>query len=56
MPVREVSAIDAVGAWLGDVNWVHFVTIPIFTGVVGWLINWSGLIMLFSPDAPTSQS
>ena len=49
MPVREVSAIDAVGAWLGDVNWVHFVTIPIFTGVVGWLINWSGLVMLFSP-------
>ena len=24
-------------------------SIPIFTGVVGWLINWTGLIMLFSP-------
>ena len=24
-------------------------SIPVFTGVVGWLINWTGLIMLFSP-------
>ena len=38
-----------MGGWLADLNWVHFVTIPIFTGVVGWLINWSGLVMLFSP-------
>ena len=38
-----------MGGWLADVNWLHFVTIPIFTGVVGWLINWTGLIMLFSP-------
>ena len=38
-----------MGGWLDDVNWLSFVTIPIFTGVVGWLINWSGLIMLFSP-------
>ncbi|RNL65498.1 hypothetical protein EFK50_03630 [Nocardioides marmoriginsengisoli] len=22
---------------------------PLFTGVIGWLINWSGLIMLFAP-------
>jgi uncharacterized membrane protein YheB (UPF0754 family) len=29
--------------------WVHFWTIPVFTGVVGWLINWTGLIMLFNP-------
>lgn len=28
---------------------VHFVTIPIFTGVVGFLINASGLWMLFRP-------
>nr|WP_246378758.1 hypothetical protein [Nocardioides ginsengisegetis] len=32
-----------------DINWVHFATIPVFTGVIGWLINWSGLVMLFSP-------
>jgi uncharacterized membrane protein YheB (UPF0754 family) len=38
-----------MGGWLADVDWLHLVTIPIFTGVVGWLINWSGLIMLFSP-------
>src|SRR5690242_12394380 len=30
-------------------DWISFATIPIFTGVVGWLINWSGLWMLFSP-------
>ncbi|GAB3776060.1 hypothetical protein FB382_004303 [Nocardioides ginsengisegetis] len=35
--------------WLRDINWVHFATIPVFTGVIGWLINWSGLVMLFSP-------
>lgn len=35
--------------WLADVNWTHLVTIPVFTGVIGWLINWTGLIMLFHP-------
>jgi uncharacterized membrane protein YheB (UPF0754 family) len=35
--------------FLRDVNWVHFATIPVFTGVIGWLINWTGLIMLFAP-------
>ncbi|MCW2797538.1 hypothetical protein [Nocardioides sp.] len=35
--------------WFADINWLHFATIPIFTGIIGWLINWSGLIMLFSP-------
>jgi uncharacterized membrane protein YheB (UPF0754 family) len=28
---------------------VRLVTIPFFTGAVGWLINWTGLIMLFNP-------
>src|SRR3981081_2066881 len=31
------------------IDWFKVVTIPVFTGVIGWLINWSGLIMLFSP-------
>jgi uncharacterized membrane protein YheB (UPF0754 family) len=31
------------------IDWVKLATIPIFTGVIGWLINWSGLIMLFNP-------
>ncbi len=36
--------------WLfSDVNWLHLLSIPVFTGVVGWLINWTGLVMLFSP-------
>lgn len=30
-------------------GWIHIATIPVFTGVIGWLINWTGLIMLFSP-------
>src|SRR2546421_1936633 len=30
-------------------EWVKLVTIPFFTGVIGWLINWTGLIMLFNP-------
>jgi uncharacterized membrane protein YheB (UPF0754 family) len=34
---------------VGGTDWIHIATIPLFTGVVGWLINWTGLIMLFSP-------
>lgn len=34
-----------------DNEWVAFGTIPLFTGAIGWLINWSGLIMLFQPVA-----
>ena len=32
-------------------DWVHVLTIPVFTGVVGWLINWTGLWMLFKPSS-----
>lgn len=35
--------------WAAGVDWWSFATIPLFTGVVGWLINWSGLWMLFAP-------
>lgn len=41
--------MDWLANWAEDVSWVHLVTIPIFTGVIGWLINWTGLIMLFNP-------
>jgi uncharacterized membrane protein YheB (UPF0754 family) len=30
-------------------EWIHLATIPVFTGVIGWLINWTGLLMLFGP-------
>ena len=30
-------------------EWVAFWAIPVFTGIIGWLINWTGLIMLFNP-------
>ena len=38
-----------VAEYFADIDWLHFLTIPVFTGVVGWLINWSGLVMFFSP-------
>lgn len=41
--------MDWVTGYLGDIDWVAFATIPLFTGVIGFAINWSGLIMLFSP-------
>src|SRR4030081_3811543 len=31
------------------IDWFKIATIPVFTGAIGWLINWSGLIMLFNP-------
>jgi len=30
-------------------EWVVFWTIPLFTAIIGWLINWTGVIMLFNP-------
>ncbi|MEA2167928.1 MAG: hypothetical protein QOF76_1228, partial [Solirubrobacteraceae bacterium] len=30
-------------------EWLEFWTIPVFTGAIGWLINWSGVLMLFNP-------
>ena len=41
--------MDWLQEWANDVHWVEFATIPVFTGVVGWLINWTGLWMLFNP-------
>ncbi|MGN6781099.1 MAG: hypothetical protein ACTHJH_06325, partial [Marmoricola sp.] len=35
--------------WAAALDWWHVATIPVFTGVLGWLINWSGLVMLFQP-------
>lgn len=47
------TSLRRVGDWLSDyvneLDWFAFLTIPVFTGVVGWLINWSGLVMLFAP-------
>src|SRR4030088_320294 len=34
---------------MSTADWVKLATIPFFTGAVGWLINWTGLIMLFNP-------
>jgi len=41
--------VDWLENWAENVHWLSLITIPIFTGVIGWLINWTGLIMLFSP-------
>jgi uncharacterized membrane protein YheB (UPF0754 family) len=32
-----------------DSVWLHFITIPIFSGIIGYVTNWSGVIMLFYP-------
>jgi uncharacterized membrane protein YheB (UPF0754 family) len=36
-------------AYMSTDDWIKAISIPVFTGVTGWLINWTGLIMLFSP-------
>lgn len=43
------AVLDGLADWAHHVNWIYFISIPIFTGVIGWLINWSGLWMLFKP-------
>ncbi|CAM3317434.1 hypothetical protein NODU109028_11145 [Nocardioides dubius] len=54
------TTLNGLLDWLGDVDWflqdLHgswewfaFLSIPLFTAVIGWLINWTGLIMLFYP-------
>ncbi|MBO0842615.1 MAG: hypothetical protein J2O46_05470 [Nocardioides sp.] len=40
---------DWLQQWAAGVHWPALVSIPVFTGVIGWLINWTGLFMLFSP-------
>jgi uncharacterized membrane protein YheB (UPF0754 family) len=32
-----------------DVDWVSVVSVPFFTGAIGYVTNWSGVIMLFQP-------
>jgi uncharacterized membrane protein YheB (UPF0754 family) len=34
---------------MSTAQWVKLISIPFFTGAIGWLINWTGLIMLFNP-------
>jgi uncharacterized membrane protein YheB (UPF0754 family) len=43
------ASLDWLRDWADGVHWAEFLTIPVFTGVVGFLINWSGLWMLFNP-------
>lgn len=28
---------------------VKYVSVPLFTGIIGWVTNWTGVLMLFSP-------
>ncbi|MDQ4054306.1 MAG: hypothetical protein M3237_16595 [Actinomycetota bacterium] len=41
--------MDWLSEWVSHLDWFAFLSIPVFTGIIGWLINWSGLWMLFSP-------
>ncbi|WP_245566070.1 hypothetical protein [Thermocrispum municipale] len=29
--------------------WVHLISIPLFTGIIGYITNWTGVVMLFHP-------
>lgn len=50
MVSASLDSIQAgLEAFFSDVNWIAFLSIPVFTAVVGWLINWTGLVMLFRP-------
>ena len=42
-----IALLQATGD--SEIDWVAAASIPVFTAVIGWLINWTGLIMLFSP-------
>ena len=41
--------MDWLSDWASELDWFAFLSIPVFTGIIGLLINWSGLWMLFSP-------
>lgn len=30
-------------------GWIKYLSVPIFTGVIGWVTNWTGVLMLFYP-------
>ena len=45
----EELRVEWLSDWASELDWFAFLSIPIFTGVIGFLINWSGLWMLFSP-------
>jgi uncharacterized membrane protein YheB (UPF0754 family) len=30
-------------------GWIKYLSIPVFTGVIGWVTNWTGVLMLFYP-------
>jgi uncharacterized membrane protein YheB (UPF0754 family) len=34
---------------MGEIDWVSVITVPFFTGAIGYVTNWSGVIMLFQP-------
>ena len=30
-------------------TWIDLISIPLFTGVIGYITNWTGVFMLFKP-------
>ena len=49
MRLAPLGAATGGEAALSTSEWIKLITIPFFTGVIGWLINWTGLLMLFNP-------
>jgi uncharacterized membrane protein YheB (UPF0754 family) len=42
---QHVSVIPLVQA----PDLVKYISVPLFTGLIGWITNWTGVLMLFSP-------
>src|ERR671914_2710201 len=32
-----------------EIDWISVITVPFFTGAIGYVTNWTGVIMLFQP-------
>ena len=42
-----MEALGAIHFHVPDL--IDLITVPLFTGVIGWIINWTGVLMLFNP-------
>lgn len=41
--------MDAIIPLWHTEGWIKYLSVPIFTGVIGWVTNWTGVLMLFYP-------
>jgi uncharacterized membrane protein YheB (UPF0754 family) len=41
--------MDAIIPLWHTEGWIKYLSVPVFTGVIGWVTNWTGVLMLFYP-------